>query len=108
MLPGASSPSAGGSRARGSGPGTEGDDVVATPPTASSAKIDVETAVAEIEEQGIVLRDADRGLIDFPARHPGGRDVLLCWRLGEDDLLWWHLPEDGFAGRRPLPLPPEI
>jgi len=70
--------------------------------------IDVEQAVQELEERGIVLRDADRGLIDFPARHPGGRDVLLCWQLGEDDLEWWHLPEDGFAGRRPLPLPEQL
>jgi len=69
---------------------------------------DAQDALAEIEAKGIVLRDAERGLIDFPARHPGGREVLLCWQLGEDDLAWWHLPEDGFAGRRPLPMPPEL
>jgi len=69
---------------------------------------DAEAALGELEEHGIVLRDPDSGLIDFPAKHPGGRDVLLCWKLGEEDLAWWHLPEDGFAGRRPLPLPPEI
>lgn len=67
-----------------------------------------EAALAEIEERGIVVRDIDRGLVDFPSRHPGGRQVLLCWQLGEDDLGWWHLPEDGFAGRRPLPLPPDL
>ncbi|HMK63027.1 MAG TPA: DUF2203 domain-containing protein [Acidimicrobiales bacterium] len=65
-------------------------------------------AVAELEDRGIVLRDVEQGLVDFPCRHPGGKTVLLCWRLGEPDLAWWHLPEDGFAGRRPLPLPPEI
>ncbi|HUI03605.1 MAG TPA: DUF2203 domain-containing protein [Acidimicrobiales bacterium] len=69
---------------------------------------DVQQAIEELDERGIVLRDAERGLIDFPALHPGGREVLLCWQLGEDDLAWWHLPEDGFAGRRPLPLPPEL
>jgi hypothetical protein len=68
---------------------------------------DVKEAIAELEEQGIVLRDADRGLIDFPALH-SGREVLLCWQLGEESLAWWHLPEEGFAGRRPLPLPPEL
>jgi hypothetical protein len=67
-----------------------------------------EEALAEIEGRGIVLRDLERGLVDFPSRHPGGREVLLCWQLGEPDLEWWHLPEDGFAGRRPLPLPPEL
>lgn len=65
-------------------------------------------ALAELEERGIVLRDLERGLVDFPSRHPSGREVLLCWQLGEPDLAWWHLPEDGFAGRRPLPVPPEI
>jgi hypothetical protein len=68
---------------------------------------DVKEALAELEEQGIVLRDPDRGLIDFRALH-SGREVLLCWQLGEEGLGWWHLPEDGFAGRRPLPLPPEL
>jgi len=84
------------------------------PPSPSSeaapepaVSFDVKEALEELEQQGIVLRDADRGLIDFPALHTG-REVLLCWQLGEDDLEWWHLPEDGFAGRRPLPLPPEL
>jgi hypothetical protein len=70
--------------------------------------LDAESALRELDERGIILRDPQRGLIDFPARHAGGRDVLLCWQLGEDDLAWWHLPEDGFAGRRPLPLPPDL
>ena len=68
---------------------------------------DAREALAELEQQGIILRDPDNGLIDFPCVH-GGREVLLCWKLGEDDLGWWHFPEDGFAGRRPLPLPPEL
>ena len=97
--------------------GTEGAPADASPvdpgPDTSPADeiavaIDVEQAVQELEDEGIVLRDAERGLIDFPARHPGGRHVLLCWQLGEDDLEWWHLPEDGFAGRRPLPLPDQL
>jgi len=65
-------------------------------------------AVAEIEDQGIVLRDVAQGIVDFPSRHPSGSEVHLCWRQGEDTLGWWHLPEAGFAGRRPLPLPPEL
>lgn len=65
-------------------------------------------ALAEIEQGGIVLRDLERGIVDFPSRHPAGRQVLLCWQVDESDLGWWHLPEEGFAGRRPLPLPPEI
>ena len=51
--------------------------------------------------QGILLRDTDSGLVDFPARRDG-RDVFLCWRLGEERVGYWHPPETGFAGRRPL------
>jgi hypothetical protein len=81
--------------------------VVAGPGSEPAVAFDVKEALAELDRQGIVLRDPDRGLIDFTAMHLG-KEVLLCWQLGEDELAWWHLPEDGFAGRRPLPLPPEL
>jgi hypothetical protein len=45
-------------------------------------------------------------LIDFHARGADGVVYLLCWRLDEPDLGWWHLPEEGFAGRKPLPRDP--
>ena len=62
--------------------------------------------VEELESEGIVLRDPERGLIDFPARSPTGRDYLLCWLDGEDAIEWWHWPDAGFAGRTPLSDPP--
>jgi len=65
-------------------------------------------ALDEISQEGIILRDPSRGLVDFPSRRASGRIVLLCWQSGEDDLSWWHLPEEGFSGRRPLPLPDDI
>ena len=59
--------------------------------------------VDAIAEHGAEVKDLDEGLIDFPAlRH--GETVLLCWKLGEEDIAYWHTVEDGFAGRRPLPL----
>jgi hypothetical protein len=90
--------------------GTNGHATVRAPATADDAPLELgpEEALAEIEAQGIEVRDPVRGLVDFPALHPSGQVVLLCWQLGEEDLAWWHLPEDGFAGRRPLPLPPEL
>jgi hypothetical protein len=90
--------------------GTNGHATVRTSATADDAPLDLDPAeaLAELEALGIVLRDPVRGLIDFPCLHPSGKVVQLCWQLGEDDLAWWHLPEDGFAGRRPLPLPPEL
>jgi hypothetical protein len=57
--------------------------------------------VEGLTAQGIVLRDAETGLLDFPSRRDG-QEVFLCWRLGEDRVGFWHGPESGFSGRRPL------
>jgi len=59
--------------------------------------------VDEIGEHGAQVKDPDTGLIDFPAVRRG-ETVLLCWQLGEGEIEYWHRVEDGFAGRRPLPL----
>ena len=58
-------------------------------------------AVARIDGLGITLRDIERGLIDFPAL-VGGRQVWLCWQLGETKVGFWHELETGFGSRRPL------
>jgi hypothetical protein len=57
--------------------------------------------VERLSEEGIILRDVESGLVDFPSEREG-RTVYLCWRLGEDRIRFWHDPESGFAGRRPL------
>jgi hypothetical protein len=60
--------------------------------------------VDELEALGVQVKDLDRGLIDFPARHPETGDaVLLCWELGEAEVGFWHDLVEGFAGRKPLP-----
>ena len=66
----------------------------------------IQSCIDELAAQGIVLRDIERGLIDFPALPPSGRWYWLCWLAGEDAVEWWHWPEDGFAGRTPLDDPP--
>ena len=58
-------------------------------------------SVARIDAWSITLRDIGTGLIDFPALG-NGRQVCLCWQLGEDDVGWWHELSAGFAGRLPL------
>ena len=58
--------------------------------------------VEELQRESIVLRDPERGLVDFPARSPSGRDYLLCFLDGEERIDFWHWPEAGFAGRTPV------
>jgi hypothetical protein len=57
--------------------------------------------VARIDALGLTLRDIERGLVDFPAL-VSGRQVWLCWQLGETSIGWWHGLDTGFDGRRPL------
>jgi hypothetical protein len=61
----------------------------------------VRETLLELREREIVLRDLDRGLVDFPALREG-REVYLCWQEGEQEVCFWHEPETGFSGRRPL------
>lgn len=61
----------------------------------------MQAGVLRIDELGITLREIETGLIDFPALATG-RQIWLCWRLGEDDVAWWHELNDGFGGRRAL------
>jgi hypothetical protein len=75
--------------------------------SAAPERHDLDEALRALTDDGIVVRDLERGLIDFPATAPSGRTYLLCWLLGEPEVAWWHWPEDGFAGRTPLDRPPE-
>ena len=59
------------------------------------------SGLAELEAMEIVLRDLERGLIDFPALREG-REIYLCWVEGEDEIGFWHELEAGYAGRQPL------
>ena len=63
-----------------------------------------DTLKAEVEylaDRGILLRDPDTGLIDFPAERDG-EQVFLCWRLGEGDVAYYHGVHSGFSGRKLL------
>jgi hypothetical protein len=71
---------------------------------AARAADELADLVEAITSLGVQVKDLDRGLVDFPARHPEtGETVLLCWELGEGSVAYWHGLEDGFAGRKPLP-----
>jgi hypothetical protein len=62
----------------------------------------IDECVAALEAAGVQVKDLDEGLVDFPARH-AGRDILLCWKVGEPAVAHWHGVDEGFAGRKPLP-----
>ena len=57
--------------------------------------------VTSLAERGILLRDPEAGLVDFPGER-GGHRVYLCWRLGEDEVGFFHDATTGFSGRQPL------
>jgi hypothetical protein len=80
--------------APGNGGGEEGVQV-------GVAFLEVRRLLETLEEAGIVLRDIDRGLVDFPAVIDG-QEVYLCWELGEDEVDHWHDLENGYRGRQPL------
>lgn len=65
------------------------------------AFLEVRRLLLALEEAGIMVRDIDRGLIDFPAIIEE-QEVYLCWELGEDEVAWWHDLDVGYRGRRAL------
>ena len=71
------------------------------------AEVEAETAeiarcLEGIHELGGQVKDLDRGLVDFPALSDG-REVLLCWKVGEEEVGYWHELDEGFSGRHELP-----
>ena len=63
---------------------------------------EIRALVAAVAEMGVEVKDLDIGLIDFPTVRRG-RQIYLCWKLGEGDrITWWHELHTGYAGRRPI------
>jgi len=62
---------------------------------------EIDKWMERISALGCEVKDLDRGLIDFLARRQG-REVYLCWQLGEEEVAFWHELQAGFAGRQPL------
>src|SRR5260370_585255 len=61
----------------------------------------LKAAVEKIHEYGCHIKDLDIGLIDFPPLFRG-REVYLCWKMGEPGIRFWHGVDEGFAGRKPI------
>ena len=92
-----------GTNGHGRGPSSNGHGGA----TRDAVAAEVSALIAELQADGIVVRDPERGLVDFPALAPSGDTYLLCWLAGEDAIDWWHWPDAGFAGRTPITTPPE-
>jgi len=61
----------------------------------------IAVCMEELSRLGVQVKDVDTGLVDFPSVRDG-EEILLCWRLGEDEIAWWHTLDAGFAGRQPI------
>ena len=88
---------------RGNGGGLRPQEPTELEAEIESAAAALARCVEGIQELGAIVKDLDRGLVDFPARR-GSEEVLLCWQLGEDEIGYWHGRDSGFAGRKELPL----
>jgi hypothetical protein len=56
----------------------------------------------ELAAKGVVIKDLDKGLIDFPCLRGSGEEVYLCYMMGEPEIRFWHRINDGFPGRQGL------
>jgi len=55
-----------------------------------------------LNDDGIIVKGIEEGLIDFPALRKNGEEVFLCWKDGEEDIEFWHTLSGGYRSRRPI------
>ena len=58
-------------------------------------------AIAELEQTGVMIKDIDQGLLDFPSKR-FDEEIWLCWKDGETEIKFWHEIDSGFNGRKPV------
>jgi len=61
----------------------------------------LDALVHQVQDTGVLFKDINLGLLDFPALR-NGHEVYLCWKYGEEDIEFWHEIEAGYAGRQPI------
>ena len=88
-------------RIAGNGGGIDSQAIAELEEAERRERIGIARCVNAIHGRGAIVKDVDTGLVDFPAVR-GGEEILLCWRLGEDEVAHWHGLEEGFAGRKQL------
>ena len=65
------------------------------------AAASLRSLIEQVQELGCLIKDLDIGLVDFPTTFRG-REVYLCWKLGEPSIAYWHGVDEGFAGRKAI------
>lgn len=77
------------------------DELAALPTEIADLSRRIADHARVVAESGAIIKDLDMGLLDFLALRDG-REVFLCWRLGEERIGWWHEIDAGLSGRQPL------
>jgi hypothetical protein len=90
-------------RIAGNGEALDARDLVDLEARITREAAELASCVVRIQDLGVLVKDLDRGLMDFPALR-GDEEVLLCRQVGEEKVTHWHGLEEGFAGRKSLPL----
>lgn len=62
---------------------------------------EIQEKLNTIDKYGCIIKDAEKGLVDFPALIKG-QEVYLCWRIDEERISYWHGLNEDFSGRKPL------
>ena len=83
----------------GNGAGYAASDLGATQAELAELAEQAASLVAELDGIGVVVKDLDLGLLDFPALRDG-EEVELCWQVGEESVAYWHPLEAGYRGRK--------
>jgi hypothetical protein len=81
--------------------GLDGDPFFTLEAELEFLQIEAKSYIQGFQMKGIELKDIDIGLVDFPAMM-GDKEVLLCWRQGEERIEYYHTRYDGYSGRKPI------
>ena len=77
------------------------DEQVALQEQVNQVAVQINEYLEELTSVGCVFKGFDDGLVDFRSLM-GGKEVCLCWRLGEPEVLYWHEQDAGFSGRQKI------
>lgn len=77
------------------------EDYVTLKQKLNSALTQFYDALEKLEDTGVVVKNIEQGLLDFPSKR-FDEEVWLCWKYGETEIKFWHEKDSGFMGRKPI------